>query len=76
MVLVSTRETKSRAEKLKKHIEKLGTLTGKIVENNGKYEVWAKPASKLISIYIGDVGDKHFASYVKIMQYGPDGEVI
>lgn len=77
-ILVSTRTSKERAEKLKKHIDKesSGLVKASVVEKKGGiYEIRARPAG-LGNVLIGDVDEKRFASYLKVIQYGPDGEVI
>lgn len=77
-LLVSTRKTKERAEKLKKHIDKesSGLVKASVVlKKDGTYEIRARPVG-LGNMIIGDVDEKRFASYLRVIQYGPDGEVI
>ena len=74
-IFVSSRTSKARAEKLKRHIESFGMVSAKIVQKDLVYEIWAKP-SKLGLAYIGTLKSKAFTSYLKIVQYGNDGEVI
>jgi hypothetical protein len=74
-VLVSTRKTKGRAEKLKNHIEIFGMIKGSIVQKGDIYEIRARPTS-LGKIYVGDIDEKRFRSYLRVVQYGSDGEVI
>ncbi len=77
-VLVSTRKTKERADKLKKHIDKESSGLVKanvIAKKDGTYEIRARPVG-LGKVLIGDIDEKRFASYLRIIQYGPDGEVI
>jgi len=76
---VSSRSSKERAEKLAKHLENSKMVFAKVVpKKNGSttvYEVWAKP-TLVGKIYVGKVGSKTFASYIRVAQYGSDGEVI
>jgi hypothetical protein len=74
-VLVSTRKTKERAEKLKDHIESFGMIKGSIIQNGDIFEIRARPTG-LGKIYVGDIDEKRFGSYLRVVQYGPDGEVI
>jgi hypothetical protein len=44
-------------------------------EVNYGYEIRAKP-HKIFEIYLGKPSSKEFKSYLNILQYGEDGEVI
>jgi len=76
-VLVSTRKTKERAEKLKKHLEREsnGLVKANIVKKDEIYEIRARP-NGLGNVLLGTADEKRFASYLRVIQYGPDGEII
>jgi hypothetical protein len=73
-ILVTTKPTADRAKKVKDNLEAHGMVIAKIVPNDKVFEVWAKP-SVGGKIYIGDLKSKGFALYVRMEQYGKDGEV-
>jgi len=73
--LVGTKPTKERAERLLKNVkDQTPFVTAKTVQTDKGYSVWVKPTS-LGSVYLGTVGSKEFASWVKLASYGPTGEV-
>jgi hypothetical protein len=74
-LLVTTRTNKQRAEKVKKSLESYNMISARIVEKPGVYEVWAKPTAIAKSMGY-TLKSKLFTSYVRLMQYNPDGSVI
>jgi uncharacterized protein (AIM24 family) len=73
-ILVTSKPTEERAKKVKNNLEGHGMVIAKIVPNGKVFEVWAKP-SVGGKIYVGELKSKGFALYVKMEQYGKDGEV-
>jgi len=73
-IFVTAKPTAERAKKVKDNLEAHGMVIAKIVPTKRAFEVWAKP-SVGGKIYIGELKSKGFALYVKMEQYGKDGEV-
>jgi len=73
-ILVTAKPSIERAKKVKDSLEAHKMVMATIIPKENCYEVWAKP-SVSGKIYIGPLHSKQFGRYVRMEQYGKDGEV-